>query len=119
MNIQKCIAIVEDHIDDHNFSVTTLAREMGMSHSALYKKIKLASGQSVNAFIRLVRLRKAAEIMINSGYNINEVAAITGFTNIKFFRQYFNQLFGMKPSEYIKNYRKPFQTRLPMKHILE
>lgn len=106
--LERCIAIVEHHIDDYNFSVITLAREMGMSHSALYKKIKSASGQPVNAFIRSVRLRKAAEIMINSGHNINEVAAIVGFTNVKFFRQYFNELFGMKPSEYIKHYRKPF-----------
>lgn len=106
--LEKCVSIVEEHIDDHNFSVKTLAQEMGISHSALYKKVKLASGQPVTAFIRSVRLRKAAEIMVSSGHNINETAAIVGFTNIKFFRQYFNELFGMKPSEYIKRYRKPF-----------
>jgi transcriptional regulator GlxA family with amidase domain len=115
---EKCIAIVEDHMDDYNFSVTMLAREMGMSHSALYKKLKSVSGQPVTAFIRSIRLRKAAEIMINSGHNINEVATIVGFSNIKFFRQYFNESFGMKPSEYIKHYRKPYQTRQAMKNIV-
>jgi transcriptional regulator GlxA family with amidase domain len=111
--------MVEDHLDDYNFTVTTLAKEMGMSHSALYKKVKTVSGQPVTAFIRSIRLRKAAEIMINSGHNINEVATIVGFSNIKFFRQYFNEQFGMKPSEYIKNYRKPFHTRHTIKTIFE
>jgi AraC-like DNA-binding protein len=115
---QKCIAIIEEHLDDINFSVTTLAREMGMSHSALYKKLKSVSGQPVTAFIRSIRLRKAAEIMVNSGHNINEVATIVGFSNVKFFRQYFNASYGMKPSEYIKNYRKPYHTRQVMKNIV-
>lgn len=105
---RNIIEIVEDHIDDHNFSVATLARAMNMSHSALYKKVKLASGQPLTAFIRTVRLRKAAEIMVSSGHNINQTADMVGFTNIKFFRHYFNEQYGMKPSEFIKKYRKHY-----------
>ena len=106
--LDRCIKIVEAHLDDDNFSIRTLAREVGMSHSGLYKKVKSVSGQSINGFIRFIRLRKAAEIMISTEYNIGEIAAMVGFNNIKYFRQHFNELFGMKPSEYIKKYRRSF-----------
>lgn len=106
--LDRCIKIVENHLDDDKFSIRTLAREVGMSHSGLYKKVKSVSGQSINGFIRFIRLRKAAEIMISTEHNIGEIASQVGFNNIKYFRQHFNDLFGMNPSEYIKKFRRPF-----------
>lgn len=106
--LEKCIAVVENHLGDDNFSIKTLVAEMGMSHSSLYKKVKSVSGQSINGFIRFIRLRRAAELMINTEHNINEIAGSVGFNNIKYFRQHFNELFAMNPSEYIRKYRKPF-----------
>jgi signal transduction histidine kinase/ligand-binding sensor domain-containing protein/CheY-like chemotaxis protein/AraC-like DNA-binding protein len=106
--LEKCIRIVESHLDDDNFSIKTLAQEIGMSHSGLYKKVKSVSGQSISAFIRFIRLRKAAELMINTEQNITEIASQVGFNNIKYFRQHFNELFGMNPSEYIRKYRNSF-----------
>lgn len=106
--LDRCISIVESHLENENFSIAILAKEVGMSHSGLYKKVKSVSGQSVNSFIRYIRLRKAAETMINTEYNIGEIAAMVGFNNIKYFRQHFNELFGMNPSAYIRKFRKPF-----------
>ncbi|MEO6732703.1 MAG: response regulator, partial [Ferruginibacter sp.] len=106
--LDKCIAIVEAHLEDENFSVKTLLAEMGMSHSNLFKKMKAVSGQPINVFIRFIRLRKAAEILINSTSNINETAFQVGMQDIKYFREQFNKLFGMNPSDYIKKYRKAF-----------
>lgn len=107
----RCIAIVERHLDDEEFSVLQLAAELDRSYSSVYKKIKLISGQTANGFIRFIRLRKAAELFINSNQNISEVAFEVGINDAKFFREQFSKLFGMKPSEYIKKYRKPFQDR--------
>ncbi|MCU7550188.1 response regulator [Chitinophagaceae bacterium LB-8] len=106
--LERCIAIVEHNIDNNNFNIKILATELGMSHSNLYKKVKSISGQSVNAFIRFIRLRKAAEILINTNHNVNETAAEVGFNDLKYFREQFSKLFGMNPSEYIKKYRKVF-----------
>jgi len=104
--LEKCIAIVERHLRDKNFSVQTLLFEMGMSHSNLLRKVKSVSGQPVNIFIRSIRLRKAAELFINTGYSIKETAYTVGIRDIKYFREQFNKLFGMNPSDYIKKYRK-------------
>ncbi len=104
--LDACIAIVEKHLDDEDFSIQTLASEIGMSHSKLYKKVKSISGQSASAFIRFIRLRKAAEMFINTTYNVNETAFYVGIKDVKYFRKQFHKTFGMNPSEYIEKYRK-------------
>lgn len=104
--LDNCIAIVEAHLDDDQFSINTLARELGMSYSKMYKKIKAVSGQPANAFVRFIRLRKAAELFINTNNNITETAFQVGISDIKHFRKHFTHLFGMKPSAYIEKYRK-------------
>jgi signal transduction histidine kinase/DNA-binding response OmpR family regulator len=104
--LDKCISIVEKHLGEKNFGVQTLLSEMGMSHSNLLRKVKSVSGQPVNIFIRSIRLRKAAEIFINTDYSIKETAYTVGIRDIKYFREQFNKLFGMNPSDYVKRYRK-------------
>jgi AraC-like DNA-binding protein len=106
--LEHCMKIIEEHLTDDRFSIKILAGEIGMSHSALYKKIKTVSGQSVNGFIRFVRLKKAAEIFINTENNVSETANTVGFYDVKYFRRQFVNLFGLNPSEYIKKFRKPF-----------
>lgn len=106
--LEKCIFITENHLDNPDFNIKTLADEIGMSHSALYKKVKTISGKSINEFLRYIRLRKAAQLFIHSEHNVNEVAFQSGFNDIKYFREQFHKLFGLRPSEYIKKYRKPF-----------
>jgi signal transduction histidine kinase/ligand-binding sensor domain-containing protein/DNA-binding NarL/FixJ family response regulator len=106
--LYKCIAIIENNLGDPDFDVKTIADEMGMSYSGLFKKIKAISGQSVNSFVRFVRLRKAAEIMIHTSCNVNEAALNAGFNDIKYFREHFIKQFGDKPSEFIKKHRAAF-----------
>lgn len=106
--LQKCITIVEAHLNDPEFSIKTVADEIGMSHSNLYRKIKSISGQSATAFIRFIRLRKAAEIMLTTDSTIYEAAYKVGLTDQKYFREQFSKLFGLNPSDYIKKYRTTF-----------
>lgn len=103
--LKKAIGIVEEHLDDPSFNVKVLADKIGMSHSNLYKRIKSISGKSANEFIRFVRLRKVAQLLIDTDSNINEAAFAAGFNDIKYFRMQFFKLFGMKPSEYKKKYQ--------------
>ncbi|MEH3115857.1 two-component regulator propeller domain-containing protein [Pedobacter terrae] len=106
--LQKCIMIIEENLMEDSFNVKTLASDLGMSHSNLYKKIKSTSGQSINSFIRFIRLRKAAELLINTNLNINEAAFRVGINDSKYFREQFQKLFKLTPSEFIKKHRKSF-----------
>ena len=116
--LQRCIDIVENQLDNPRFTVKTLADNIGMSHSTMYKRIKSISGKSANEFIRFIRLRKVAKMLAESDCTINEAAFAAGFNDIKYFREQFNKLFGMKPSEYKRKSSKPkkeitFQTSTP------
>lgn len=106
--LDKCIQITEQHLTNDHFNIKILASEVGMSHSNLYRKVKSMSGHTINSFIRFIRLRKAAELLIHSSLNVNEVAVEAGFNNIKYFRSQFFKLFGMNPSEFLRRNRKVF-----------
>ncbi|WP_293744561.1 two-component regulator propeller domain-containing protein [uncultured Pedobacter sp.] len=103
--LSKCISIIEQNIGDESFNIKKFSQEIGMSHSGLYRKVKSVSGQSIAGFIRFIRLRKSAELMVESNYTIKEIAWEVGINDIKYFRKQFSALFGMNPSDYIKNYR--------------
>ncbi|MBX2922544.1 MAG: response regulator [Chitinophagaceae bacterium] len=116
--LEKCIAVVERNIDNEDFTIKMLMKEMNLSHSGLYKKVKAISGESVNAFIRLIRLRKAAVLLLSSDINIGEAAFKVGFSDVKYFRQQFARLFGMPPSEYVKRYKSSFDKEFHVTEIL-
>lgn len=106
--LNTCIASVEKHLDNPDFNVKVLAEELGMSHSNLYRKIKSISGKSASEFIRYIRLRKVAQLLISTNCNISESAYAAGFNDIKYFREQFSKLFGVKPSDYKRKYRNRF-----------
>lgn len=110
--LKKCIDIVERNIHKKDFTIRTFALEMGMSHRTLYTKIKIISGQTLNAFIRSLRIRRAAMLMLTEDMNIAQASAEVGFEDPKYFRQQFVKLFGMTPSEYIKKYKSSFNSDL-------
>ncbi|HTM98689.1 MAG TPA: two-component regulator propeller domain-containing protein [Pedobacter sp.] len=109
--LEKCIEITEKHIDDPEFNVKTLADELATSPSLLYRKVKSISGKSTNEFIRYIRLRKAAQLMVSSDYNVNQTALLCGFNDVRYFREQFSKLFGIRPSDYIKKYRGNLATK--------
>ncbi|HEY8781597.1 MAG TPA: two-component regulator propeller domain-containing protein [Mucilaginibacter sp.] len=106
--LSKCIAVIEENLENEDFSLKTFTEEMGMSRSKLFRKIKSISGLSSTEFIRYIRLRKAAELMIQTDIQIKEVAFRVGIPDVKYFRQYFSKLFEMNPSDFIHKYRKTY-----------
>jgi signal transduction histidine kinase/ligand-binding sensor domain-containing protein/CheY-like chemotaxis protein/AraC-like DNA-binding protein len=106
--LRKCIEVIESNIDSEDFSTPKFAKAMGMSRSALYQKVKSISGQSLNAFIRSIRLRRAAVLMLTANMNVNQAAFQVGIGDARYFREQFVKVFGMTPSEYIKKYRPSF-----------
>lgn len=107
--IDDCINIIEKKLLDSEFNVSVLASELCMSPSSLYNRIKSVSGLTPNVFIRYIRLRKAAKILISTHQTISQVSYEVGFKDIKYFREQFTKLFGLTPSDYLKKYRKAFQ----------
>ena len=102
--LKKAYAIVEKNLDNPNFDVNDFAHEIGMSRTQLYRKIQAIAGQSVKEFIRIIRLKKAAELLLTKEKNITEIAYIVGFNSLSYFTLSFTEYFGMNPTKYIEKY---------------
>lgn len=98
--IQKAVEIVEKNIDNSNFSVEELSHELNMSRVNLYKKLLSLTGKTPIEFIRIIRLKRAAQLLRGSQLTIAEIAYKVGFNNPKYFTKYFKEEFGMLPSAY-------------------
>jgi DNA-binding response OmpR family regulator/signal transduction histidine kinase/ligand-binding sensor domain-containing protein len=98
--LKKAYEIVEKHLIDTDFDVQLFSSELGMSRAQLYRKIDAVSGQSVNEFIRIVRLKKAAELLLNSDLQISEIVEKVGFNSFAYFTKSFREYFGVTPSQY-------------------
>lgn len=100
--LKRVMDDVEANISNPDFSVEELSRDVGMSRVNLYKKLLSITGKTPIEFIRLVRLKRAAQLLRESQMNVSEVAYEVGFNNPKYFRKYFKDEFGVLPSQFEK-----------------
>ncbi|MBK8515741.1 MAG: response regulator [Saprospiraceae bacterium] len=98
--INKAILLVEKNIDNVDFGIDNLVSELYMSQSTLFRKIKSLTGLSLTAFIRSIRLKKAANLILSSDLNLNQVAYEVGFNDYKYFKTSFKKQFNCLPSKY-------------------
>ena len=99
--LQEMTDIIEAHFSDSNLSVDFLTEQMGISRSSLYNKIKSLTDKTPNELIQLMRLKKAAQLLMEKKYRINEICYMVGFNNPSYFSKCFSKQFGMKPGEFV------------------
>lgn len=104
--LDNFIEIIDNNIDNNDFSTKTLALEMRMSTSLMYKKIKKITGQPAGEFIRHLKLRRVAKLLITTDIRIGEAAELAGFKDMKFFRKQFKLKYNINPSEFKQKYKK-------------
>ena len=97
--VDKATSLIVEHLSDSEFGIDSLCREMAMSRTLFYVKLKSYTGKSPQDFIRIIRLERASS-MLRQGRNVTDVAALTGFDNPKYFRTVFKKYFGVSPSKY-------------------
>lgn len=100
--LKNAIAIVEQHMDDVDFSTDKFAREMCMSRSTLHVKIKALTGESTNDFIHKIRFNRACKLLKEGRYTVAEISIMVGFNTPSYFSTSFKKYFGCLPSEYTK-----------------
>ncbi|MEI7420449.1 MAG: two-component regulator propeller domain-containing protein [Prolixibacteraceae bacterium] len=102
--LQKAIEVIENHISDPDFDVDFFAVEMGVSRIQLYRKFQALTKMTVKEFVWKIRLKRAAQMLVQQKLNISEVAYSSGFSHLSHFRKYFKLEFGMSASDYIKKH---------------
>ena len=101
--MQKINGIVEANLTNADFDIDALASELGMSRSALFKKIKGMTGESPSEFIKNYKLAKAVELLTHSDKSITDVAYASGFSDVGYFGKCFRKKYGMSPRDYKNN----------------
>ena len=95
---------IMSHIDDNEYGVQQLSEDVGISRVHLNRKLKEHFGISPNAFIRSIRLKHAAYLLVNNKANISEIAYKVGFSSHSYFSNNFHDYFGMTPKEFVAYY---------------
>jgi len=99
--LAKMNRIIEKNISNMDFSVDMLAEQLYISRSGLFVKIKNLVGMTPNELIQLIRLKKAAELLITKEFRINEICYQVGFNNPSYFSKCFQKQFGVLPKEFV------------------
>ena len=98
--LKQAVIKVEEKLSDGTFDFDEFALAMASSKSTLHRKLKSLTGLSPGEFIRNIRLKHAAQMLINNKGNISEIAFSVGFNDPKYFSRCFKSEFGLKPREY-------------------
>lgn len=96
--LEKTINYIHENVSNPNLSVDDIALFLSMSRSNAYRKIKALTGQSINDFIKLIRLKVAIKLLEERKLNISEIAFEVGFTSPAYFTKCFKDQFGKSPS---------------------
>ncbi|MCI4444289.1 MAG: helix-turn-helix domain-containing protein, partial [Lentimicrobium sp.] len=99
--LKSLMVEIEKGITNPEFTIEFLEKEMGMSHSKLYRKIKSITGQSGKELLQDMRLKRAAQLITdNKKISVADLTDMVGFSDPKHFSACFKQKFGVPPSEY-------------------
>lgn len=104
--LKKCCAAIDKHLAEPEYGVEQLSVEIGLSRVHVYRKIKHLTGLSVSEFIRNIKLKRAANQLIDSGKTVAEIAFESGFSSPAYFSKCFRDLYNLSPGEYMKNGKK-------------
>lgn len=98
--LAKLNEIIENNINNPNLVIDDIAKALGISSSGLYSKIKQITGVTPNKLITSMRLKRAAELLSENTYRVNEVCYQVGFNNPSYFSKCFQKQFGILPKDF-------------------
>jgi len=94
--------VIEDNLIDSDLNVDDIGKSLGLSRVQLYRKIKSLTNYAPNELVRIIRLKAAEQLLLQSEKTISEIAYDTGFTSPSYFTKCFKEYFNESPKEYTK-----------------
>lgn len=104
--LDKCIVVINENIEVANLTLDFLAEKMNMSRSTLNRRIKEAAQMKAIDFLKKAKLKYAAQLLLSTDFNVNEIAWKSGFSDTKYFSQQFQSEFRSLPSKFREEFEK-------------
>ncbi len=101
--LREALQVVEHNMDNAEFEAEDFCQQVGMSRAHVHRKLKSITDQSATQFIRIIRLKRAMQLIQQKSGSISEIAYQTGFNNLSYFSKCFKETHGMLPSEVAEN----------------
>ena len=101
--MERLMEVIETNLSNADFNIANLSKEVGMSKAVLYKKFNALTKLPIGDFIKSLRLKKAAFLLINDKFNVSEIAWEVGFNDRKYFSKEFKKKYGKSPSDFAKD----------------
>ncbi len=98
--LEHCTSLVIENLPNPDFTINQLCRELALSRTLFYEKLKALTGQAPNEFIKLIRMKEAANFL-RQQMPVQEVALKVGFPDAKYFSTAFKKLYGVSPSKFV------------------
>lgn len=98
--MEEITQVIEDNMSSEDFNVSMLAKKVGMEQKTLYRKVKQLAGMSPIAYLKELRMKKAALLLENHQFTISEVMYMVGYSNASYFARCFSEKFSMTPKQY-------------------
>ncbi|MCM4157060.1 hybrid sensor histidine kinase/response regulator [Gramella sp. AN32] len=100
--LDKTTKIIIDNIADTDFQLDDIIKELAIGRSQFYRKITGITGENPSTFIRTIRLKYAADLLLKKRYSVKEVTHMTGFNSSAYFSKTFKEFFEVTPTQFIK-----------------
>lgn len=98
--LERCTRLVTENLANPDFTINQLCREVALSRTLFYEKLKALTGQAPTEFIKLLRMTEAANLL-KQQIPVQEVALLVGFTDAKYFSTAFKKHYGVSPSKFL------------------
>lgn len=100
--LEKLNLLIAEHMADQEMDVAFIAKEMGVSRSLLFNKIKALTGLGIIDYVNKLRIDQASYLLLNTSMNLTEISEKVGFSTLRYFSRVFKNQRGMTPSAYKK-----------------
>lgn len=105
--MKRVMKVINENIDNDELSVEMIADKVGVSRVHFYRKMKDLTGQGPREYIKYVRLKEAARLLSKKKMDITGVSIACGFKTISTFSASFKQLYGLTPTEWMRQHATP------------
>lgn len=105
--ILRLVRIVEENLENPDFNIQMLCEDLECSYQWVYRKVKALTGETINDFMRTIKLKRAAQYLATGELRISEILYKSGFNSHSYFTKCFKERFGVTPKEYAEQFHAP------------